>query len=467
MQKYDFRFNSKKTALALGAQSAGNFSLWKNGVVHFSQDFGDLDERQNFSAFQTALLKFLKDQKIRPTVILSDLHPHFHTTKLAQALAKKYRAEYLPIQHHFAHIFSAIGEKIVKRGASSVEREIPAAIFGIACDGTGLGTDEKIWGGEIFTITKKQKLKTKRISNSKLQITRIGHLENQILLGGEMAIRQPARMLISILSKFLKKNDVYKHVKKYYASNEFEVLWRQLEQNFNCLETSSAARVLDAVSVLLGFSGNERTGKHGPVALLEKNSTKPYNNLNPKIGRYNKQDTKTKQNSNFKIQASSEMLFLNTTYLFEYLIKNLHRDRSRLAATAQKYLADGLIEIIKNSNRSLATSNQTSAIGNQEKENPAKKKKIIVSCQLPVTDYRLPITDFLFAAGGITSNKIISEIMEKQGFYLNKKIPRGDAGISFGQIIFYLLANSGNQFPIGHFDRSQGTKFGPEKNPSV
>ena len=37
------------------------------------------------------------------------------------------------------------------------------------------------------------------------------------------------------------------------------------------------------------------------------------------------------------------------------------------------------------------------------------------------------------------NNKIISEIMEKQGFYLNKKIPRGDAGISFGQIIFYLL----------------------------
>ncbi len=473
MQVYKIpNIHNKKIILALGAESAGNFSLWENGTMNFSQDFGDLANEHNFSDFKTQLLKFLKDQKIKPDIILSDLHPLFETTKLAQQLAKKYKAQYLPVQHHHAHIFSAVGEQIIEHGALNMEQGlihntqntnsaglcedvlirsnpeccqatyfplrpgriamtksiIPNTIYGIACDGTGLGTDGKIWGGEVFTITNNQKPKTKQTSNLRLQITRIGHLENQILLGGEMAIQEPARMLIAILKKIPRykiqdtnKNQTpktklqkfpenngsdklfaYNFVKRFYTPNEFEVLWSQLEQNFNCLETSSTARVLDAVSVLLGFSNNERLSKHGPIALLEKNSTKPYLNLNPKITTYNIQNTRYR--------------ILDTTYLFEYLIKNLHCDKARLAATAQKYIADGMLKIIKTCHPELVSGSKAREIPDQV-----------------WNDKRV------FASGGMMNNKIISEIMEKQGFYLNKKIPRGDAGLSFGQIMFYLL----------------------------
>ncbi len=414
MQEYQMPFNNKKAILALGAESSGNFSLWKNGTINFSQDFGDLANEQNFSNFKTQLLKFLKNQKNKPDIILSDLHPLFETTKLAQKLAKKYKAQYLPVQHHLAHVFSAVGDEVVERGVWNVERGTQNKLFGVACDGTGLGTDGKIWGGEVFTMTNSQKTTNNKTQNSKLQITRIGHLENQILLGGEMAIQEPARLIISIISKFQntinkyqpkynvtnKKELAYKLTKKYYSKNEFGVLWKQLEKNFNCLETSSTARVLDAVSVLLGFSNNERLSKHGPIALLEKNSTKPYLNLNPKIKIliFNKVQNQNDQNS------SAEYI-LDTTYLFEYLIKNLHRDKSRLAATAQKYIAEGMLKIV-----------QQFTVNSSQKHS-AK----------------------IFAAGGMMNNKIISEIMEKQGFYLNKKIPRGDAGLSFGQVMFYLL----------------------------
>ena len=469
MQTYQIPINHKKIILALGAESAGNFSLWENGTMNFSQDFGDLANEQNFANFKTQLLKFLKNQKIKPDLILSDLHPLFETTKLAQKLAKKYKAQYLPVQHHHAHIFSAVGEQIIEHGAFNMEHEmknnkqlclcedvlirsnpeccqatyfplrpgriamtksiIPHTILGIACDGTGLGTDGKIWGGEVFTMTNNQKTTNNKTQNSRLQITRIGHLENQILLGGEMAIQEPARMLIAILKKIPRyktqdtnKNQTpktklqkfpenngsdklfaYNFVKRFYTPNEFEVLWNQLEQNFNCLETSSTARMLDAVSVLLGFSDNERHSKHGPIALLEKNSTKPYLDIKPKI-------------SNYKLQIPNELFILDTTYLFEYLIKNFHRDKKRLAATAQKYIADGMLKIIKTCHPELVS-------GSKAREIPDQVRN----------DKRV------FASGGMTSNKIISEIMEKQGFYLNKKIPRGDAGLSFGQIIFYLL----------------------------
>ncbi|EKD58428.1 MAG: hypothetical protein ACD_56C00128G0003 [uncultured bacterium] len=380
MEEWKINMENNEVVVALGAESAGNFSIYKNGIVYFSEDFGDLLDDQNFKKYQKELSNFLTKNKIRPTVILSDLHPLFRTTVLAKQFAKKYKANHIPVQHHIAHIFSAIGDHIVELGTRNVKRNV----IGIACDGTGYADDGSIWGGEIFSI---------QHAECNIQNTRIGHLENQILIGGEKAISEPARVLMAILSKFLDKSIVNSHVKKFYTKNEFEVLYSQLQQNFNCIETSSTARILDAVSVLLGFSKNERLSKHGPVQLLEQNSTKPFNNLKPKI--------------EYKVIGHRSLASLNTTYLFEYLIKNNPpaggKDKKRLAATAQKYIADGLVEMIKNLQ--------------------------------PATCNLQPV----FFAGGMANNKIISSILKKQGVYISKKIPPGDAGISVGQLFYYLF----------------------------
>ncbi|MDD5463741.1 MAG: hypothetical protein PHP62_01225 [Candidatus Moranbacteria bacterium] len=401
MEEFEIVSKNKNVILALGGESAGNFSVFKNGIIYFSKDFDDLLNEQNFSKFKDAVLNFLKENKIRPNIILSDLHPLFHTTLFAQELAKKYKVKYIPVQHHLAHIFSAIGDQILTTKTYDLKPTIS-----IACDGTGFGFDEKIWGGEVFKISNFQFPISKQKEG--FNIERIGHLENQILLGGEMAIKEPARLIISIINKFTisnfqfpkksqflniknKKDLAYSLVKKYYSKNEFEVLWNQLEQNFNCLETSSTARVLDTVSVLLGFSRNERLSKHGPIDLLEKNSTKPYA-LKPII----------------EFNGNENIWILKTTPLFEYIIKNISKDKKCLAATAQKYIADGLLEITKNLQ--------------------------------PITCNLQPV----FFAGGMANNKIISSTLESNGGYTNKKIPRGDAGLSFGQIFFFLLTNPRN-----------------------
>ncbi|MBI4692307.1 MAG: hypothetical protein HY773_02620 [Candidatus Terrybacteria bacterium] len=351
--------------LALGAESAGNFSVFKNGKIYLSKDYGDLLNDKNFQKFKTDILNYLKKNKIKPKIILTDLHPFYKTTDWGKELAKKFKVKHIQIQHHLAHIFSVYGEKtMIENCKLKIENFI-----GIACDGTGYGLDGKIWGGEIFKI-KMQKSKCKIIE-------RIGHLENQTMLGGELAIREPARMVISILSKLLPKEKVYPFIKKFYTKNEFEILHNQLKQNFNCQETSSTGRILDAVSVLLGFAKNQRKYKHEPIDSLEKNSTLPYRDIKPKVTGY-------------------ELL---TTPLFEYLIKNLSKDKKRLAATSQIYIAQGLYKIIKKS----------------------------------------PITYF---AGGIANNKIISAYLQSKGIFVSQKVPRGDAGISFGQIVYYISTNS-------------------------
>ena len=370
METFKIKFGTVQTVLALGPESAGNFCLYAGGVLYFSEDFGDLLEDNNFHKFRLAVLNFLKKNAIKPDVILTDLHPSYKTTVLGQELSKVFKAKHVRIQHHIAHIFSATGEKMLE-----TKNYVLKDFMGIACDGTGYGLDEKIWGGEIFKI---------RCQNAKVKdIKRIGHLENHILLGGDLAIREPARMLFSILSKFLDRKTVYSYLKNYYSKSEFGVLYSQLEQRFNCQETSSTGRILDAVSVLLGFAGNVRKYKHEPIERLEKNSTEPYS-IRPTII-FNK---------------STRQYILQTTSLFKYLVKNIKKDKKRLAATAQLYIACGLFKIAQ--------------------KNGAKK---------------------IYFSVGVANNKIISSYLASQGFYANKKIPRGDAGISFGQIFYYLLAD--------------------------
>lgn len=365
MDKYVINTKINKKILALGAESAGNFSVFDNGHVFHSENFGDLLDEKNYAKFQKSILLYLKNKNIIPDIIITDLHPNYKTTIWGENLSKKYNAKHFKIQHHHAHIFSVLDENMLES----------KTFYGIAMDGTGYGVDGKIWGGEVFEVGSK-----------KLKVKRIGHLENQILIGNELAIREPARMLISILNKFLNKKEVFNYLKKYYTKNEFELLYSQLQQNFNCSKTSSTGRVLDAVSVLLGFSKNERKLKHGPTYLLEENSTKPF-------------DIES------VIKKDGDKLILQTTPLFEYLIKNLQKDKKRLAATSELYVAKGLYEIILKSN---------------------------------------PLQNIykIYFGGGLSNNKIISSYLLSKGLITNKKVLRGDAGLSLGQIFYYLSTNT-------------------------
>jgi len=119
--------------------------------------------------------------------------------------------------------------------------------------------------------------------------------------------------------------------------------------------------------------------------------------------------------------------------LFEYLVKNLHKDKKRLAATAQLYISQGLYEIIKNS------CHPERSPYSDEVEGSTCKYHQRYSTEDSSTPLRYAQND-IFTAGGIANNKIISEYLISQGTYANNRIPRGDAGLSFGQIFYYLIS---------------------------
>ncbi|HAT74072.1 MAG: Hydrogenase expression/formation regulatory protein [Candidatus Moranbacteria bacterium GW2011_GWF2_36_839] len=413
-------FKNNIAILALGAESAGNFSVFRDGRIFSSDDFGDLLEEKNWIKYQASVLKYLKNNKIKPQIILTDLHPLYKTTLWGEKLAKKSSARFVQVQHHHAHIFSAVGDKILH----NTSYLLPPAFYCIAMDGTGFGVDEKIWGGEAFKVESRK--------NKVESVKRIGHLENQVMISGDLAVREPARMLIGVLSKLLSNKEIYPFIKKYYTKNQFELIYNQLGQNFNCLETSSTGRVLDAVSILLGFCGNERKYKHEPIDLLEKNSTLPYSDLKPKI------------------TISEDKYILDTTHLFNYVISAIggsasggkypsSLDKHRIAATAQLYIANGFYKIIKLSCRPERSPYSDEVEGSTKYYNQPNYNADSSTSLRGVYPARSGAQNDIFIAGGIANNKIISDYLISKGAYANTKIPRGDAGLSFGQIICYLL----------------------------
>lgn len=384
-----FPIKRKIKILSLGAESAGRFCFYDNGSVFMSPIFGDILDFSNFKSYEKSVLAFVRRNK--PDLVVTDLHPLYNSSVLGEEFSKKLNVPCVKVQHHLAHIFSAIGDDALLRHSTF---NFPPAIYGIAMDGTGYGLDGTIWGGEVFKF---------KMQNEKKKIMeRIGSLEEQTMIGGDLAVREPARMLIAILTKLKTENeklkikdgnaiiiktndDIYHYVKKYYNRNEFELLYNQLDQYFNCQTTTSTGRILDAVSVILGFAGNKRNFKHEATKLLEKNSTVPYVDIEPNFMHF---DSRT---------------VLDTSYLFRYLLNNIQKDKKRLAATAQLYIAKGLYEIVQTDLN---------------------------------TKYYMQNT---YLAGGIANNMIISEYLKNKDVYISKTIPRGDEGIAFGQTIYCLL----------------------------
>ncbi len=353
--------NSKKTILALGAEENATFSIFKKGKIYTSQYMGNCKYQNIIKHYNNELSKWLKMLDAKPDIILSDQHPDFETSKLAKKLEIKYQAKNFNIQHHLAHAFSVM-----------IEHQLNDHLA-IVCDGIGYNdnsnstitnklTKNKLWGGEVFHISKNGK-----------SVQRIASLEPQLLLGGDTAAKNPANLIFSILQKInlnkIKNETIINHL---FNDKKQLILKGQYHTKINSFYTTSTGRIIDAASVLLDFC-NKTTYHARPALLLETKASKPYQ-LQPII-------------------TNDQLL---TTPLFKYLTNNLHKDKSRLAATVLNYLAHGFFHL--------------------------------------VSGYNLP---FSFS-GGVAYNNQMSKILTNKGGLLNKEVPCGDGGISFGQISYYL-----------------------------
>jgi hydrogenase maturation protein HypF len=123
------------------------------------------------------------------------------------------------------------------------ENELAPPVSGIAWDGTGLGTDGTVWGGEFLAIRP-------------FSFERVGHLRTFLLPGGESAVREPRRVALALLYELFSDNVLeMNHLTpiRAFSPEELRVLGKQLGRRVNAPVTSSIGRLFDAAASLLGL----------------------------------------------------------------------------------------------------------------------------------------------------------------------------------------------------------------------
>ncbi|MEM3479807.1 MAG: carbamoyltransferase HypF [Candidatus Bathyarchaeia archaeon] len=357
------KLNVKRCALGLGGEENNTACLVSGGKAFLSQHIGDVENIETLEFLESASDRLARLTNSRIDAVACDLHPKFATTMLAKRLSEERGWLMVQVQHHYAHTAALMAE----HGLSE--------IIAICCDGYGYGEDGGAWGGEIVFG-----------SLNLMEFKRLGHLEEQPMLGGDMATKYPLRMAASILYKRVDVEDwlIENSVHLPHGAREAHLILSQLRRGETKIKTTSCGRVLDAASAVLGVC-YERTYEGEPAMKLESAAMHGADAL--------------------KIKPRINGNILNTTEIIVSLFEGRHKfSRRDLAYSIHIYLARGLAELAME----LAAENNVKNVG---------------------------------FTGGVACNQIIAEemrrIVEQHGlnFFVHESVPPGDGGLSFGQAV--------------------------------
>ena len=216
---------AERPLVAAGAELKSTFCVVRGDEAFLSAHLGDLSSEHAYTAFRADLELYLDMLGVEPAAIACDLHPDYLSTRWA-------REQGLPlveVQHHHAHAAACLAE----HGETG-----PA--LAVVLDGTGLGSDGTIWGGEVLRCDLRE-------------FERVAHLEPVPLPGGEAAVQEPWRVAAAYLERA-----------------ERPVPWERwvaVRQSLgvNAPLSSGAGRLFDAASATLGI--RERVSYEAQAAI--------------------------------------------------------------------------------------------------------------------------------------------------------------------------------------------------------
>ena len=356
---------SSADIFAAGADLKNTFCFVKGNQLVASEHIGDLEEAQVYHHYVKSIEHLRGLFEVQPKIVVCDLHPSYLSSQYAHSLAD---TKVIEVQHHWAHIASVMAE-----------HGIDGAVIGLACDGTGYGTDGAIWGCECLIAT---------LDN----FERLGHLDYYTLAGADAASKQAIRPVIALLAhtygeefepeKFRRLLDTIEP-----DESKRQIILDQTNRQINAVKTSSLGRVFDAVAAMLGLGNVNHFEAQLPIALEAIAAVD------------------CDQRYDFELtEQSDKQLTLDLRRMIKQIVADIseNKERAMVSAKFHNTIAAGLLEMAKT----------------------ARKAKGLNTVAL---------------SGGVFCNRFLTNrlirLLKKDGFSVlyNHNFPANDGCISVGQ----------------------------------
>ncbi len=362
--------------LAVGAHLKNSVALAVGDSAYISQHIGDLDTAPARAAHERVMRDLQTLREVEARVVACDRHPDYASTLAAQRLGHD-GALVVPVQHHVAHVLSCMADN-----------GLEPPVLGVSWDGTGLGDDGTIWGGEFILVADRGE-------------TRVAHLRPFRLPGGDAAMREPRRSALGLLYAVFGDAalEMLTTDNPHWDRSSAPVLMRMIQRGVNAPLTTSAGRLFDAVASIIGLRHVSRFEGQAAMELewLVGSQTPPEPYIIPvvKCTTHGHRD---------------DCLVLD----WEPMLRSLLRDVA--ASVSNAAVARGF-------HRALAVAIREVAV-------------------------RLRIGRVVMS-GGCFQNRILSETAEemltRSGFraYVHQRVPPNDGGIALGQLAAARRAMSG------------------------
>lgn len=348
--------------LAVGGTQKNTICLAQGKNYFLSQHIGDLEHLETITHFETVISHLRQLLQIEPSLIVHDLHPDYPSTRyaLAQGIST------IAVQHHHAHAASCMAE-----------HNLTGPVLAITLDGSGLGPDGTIWGGEILIADYPG-------------YTRVAHLLPLPLPGGESAIREPWRVALSYLHQTFGPTFTTLPLKIVERHRQtLPTIVGMIENKVNSPLTSSCGRLFDGIAALLGV--REFSSFEGQAAMELEVLANPN-----EYGHYPLIFTPSPENS----------WPLSTSAIIEAVVSDLRRKTpiDRIAARFHHTLAHLFAQVCR------------------QLRDAHHLERVVLS-------------------GGVFQNQLLAELLAqlltKSGFavYRHRQVPPNDGGLALGQAV--------------------------------
>lgn len=381
----------KGQVIAAGGELKNTFCIGVDNRFYPSPYVGDLEDLRTVKALKETIGRLETLLEVQPEVVVCDLHPKYNSTVVAEELG----LPVLKVQHHYAHILSCMAEN-----------DCEEKVIGVSFDGTGYGTDGTIWGGEILIADYQG-------------FTRLGSIQPFVQVGGDVSAKEGWRIAVSLIwqntGNMEKTLDTVQKL-GLCTEQEAKVLVTMAQRKLNAVTSTSAGRLFDGVSAILGirrastFEGEASTALEFAAEAWRAQEIQK-KNVDIRVKSLKMWMTEKKdipENPGTSASSTEERKFvLNTGDIVAHLVqeKLAGEDSGKLAYEFHRALAEQIL----------------AACEAAEQETGIKKVAL---------------------SGGVFQNRLLLELVDdglaERGFEVLKHslIPPNDGGIALGQAAY-------------------------------